>query len=307
MSADEDPEQEESKPKNVENESSEDTEIHTKKDQNIKDEEDTTEKTNSEKKATFNDKPKIEEKEVITKQRSNLDVEKKHNIGIDESNLDTNERHTASLSFDDENHLSKPKDSAEAVETVILKTDILNTNESVSDSTELDDNQADEPLIIDENVNDDNAKNDEPTITQKTDGILEDSGLQLDETMEKSENNALTGALDNTNIGPLEKNMDKEEFKMPDNFDLPEDYFISIKPNRSSRLPSVEASSKAITPSFIENDKKNSHLVSDFDKNAKDHDMQEKEQSKIATKVSRNLFSSPESLDHVSKFNRYYH
>ena len=86
---------------------------------------------------------------------------------------------------------------------------IAMTNEAVSDSTELDDHQADEPLIIDENVND-NAKNDEATITQKTDGILEDSVLQLDETMEQSENNALTGASDNTNIGPTEENMDKE-------------------------------------------------------------------------------------------------
>ena len=183
-SADEDTEQEESKPKNIENESSKDTEIHDKKDQNIKDKEDTTEKTNCENNATLNDKPKIEEKEIITKHRSNLVIEKKHNIDIDESNLDTHERHTASLSIEDENHLSKQTDSAEAVETVILKIDNLNTNASVSDSEELDDNQADEPLIIDEHVND-NAKNDEATGTQKTDGILEDSGLQLDETMEQ--------------------------------------------------------------------------------------------------------------------------
>ena len=304
ISTDKDTEKEASKPKNVENEMSFEVDKDVTHNQKIKDAE--------EKDATMitmvtenNDqKPNTKGTDIISTKSSPLEANKEKIFKADRSDGDEEKKNIMEPKFDDENHFShinKPQKEKEEDDTI--EEDNLNRNDSIPDNIDFDDNQDNKPLIIDEEHYATTSEDlEKTTCTPNTDSILENSDFQSNTSREQSVDDSGFKEFEDTNLEPQEEDISKEEFKMPDNFDLPEDYFISIKRNTNSHQHNSELSSKAIQPSLMERDRNTTHLAPNHDKTSKQTNRMNdgKERTKLVPLVSRSIYHSAKPFDRVS-------
>ena len=177
------------------------------------------------------------------------------------------------------------------------------TNEVMSKSRELDDNQSLENKIIDEPLSEptsNNHKEDTTQIIPDTVRSREDNDLESYEMPQQSENEAFATQPEELNTEHEEENADKEEFKMPDNFDLPEDYFISMKRNRISHPSSTKTSLKRTHSSLTRKNEAASSLVREHDTVIKEAAVHGNDQIKSVSFLPRDSFSSAKRLHLVS-------
>ena len=301
-STDKDTEREASKPKNVENEMSFEVDKDVTYNQKIKDEEEKDETVIT--KITYNcdQKPNVKETDMISAKNLILEPSKEKIFKTDVSDGDEEKKNMIEPKSDDDNHFSQVNDPQKKDENETINKDGLNVNNSIPDDIEFDDNQDHKPLIIDEEHYATTSKDLEKTsCTLNTDSILENSDFQSNTTREQSVDDSGFVEPEDTNLELQGEDISKEEFKMPDNFDLPEDYFISIKRSTTSHQQNSELSSKTL-PSLMEGDRISSHPAANHDKTTKHRNKMNnrKEQSKLVPLVSRSIYPSAKPFDRVS-------
>ena len=301
---DKDTEKEASKPKNVEDEMSFEVDKDLTHNQKMKDEEEKDKTVISKVTVTCDQKPNIKETDMISTKSSILEATKEKTIETDLSHGDQEKKNMMKLKSDDEHHFSQINDSKkEKDENETIEKDGLNANSSIPDNIEFDDNQDHKPLVIDEEHYATTSGELEKTMcTINTDSVLENSDFQSNTTREQSVDDSGFKESEDTNLEFQGEDMSKEEFKMPDNFDLPEDYFISIKRNITSHQQNPEFSSKTILPSPLQKDRISSHLAPNHDKIYKQSNKLNdgKGQSKLVPLVSRSIYPSAKYFDRVS-------
>lgn len=300
-SIDKDSKQEQSKQKDIENNSHKELHEDEIKDPKMKDKEETNENFNTNATKTCDEQPKMKETDVITEKITDLEANKNETIVKDQSVVDDHNKSTINPNIEDENNFSRQNKSHNIEGNMIIEKLDLNTNKSMPDSTDFDDNQDHEPLIIDEtDYATNNEELDKPSFNLNTDSILQNSDLQSNETTEQSVDETFSNEQQEKDMEHNENDTSKEEFKMPDNFDLPEDYFISIKRNRNSHPPNSEFSTKAIQPSAMERDRTTSNPAPNNDKTIKQSNVIWKERSQLVPLVSRTSYPLKETFGPVS-------
>lgn len=157
-------------------------------------------------------------------------------------NMDKNSKMEVSIPNDSPNLAEDPKETRNKASEE-TKDSILNSTEDVEVKTE---EAADANSIHNcEDNHHDELRNAEE------DGIKQDISLESCEENQELGHENVVESLEKTSGFSKEESNDEEEFKMPDNFDLPDEFLFSIKHSSRTTVPNVEPTSKAVRCSGV--------------------------------------------------------